>query len=159
MLGTHVEPRRPRIVILILALTAAWACGKGGSASTAGDPAQESHDNVIFAGGIAPRAVTIAPVNPYAGDAKSAHAGGQLFTSMNCDGCHSNGGEGSWAPSIITGRWRFGGTDPAIFRTIYFGRSHGMPAFGGILAPDLVWKLVTYIKTLPVPKAVPTQSW
>jgi hypothetical protein len=34
-----------------------------------------------------------------------------------------------------------------------------MPAYGGILPPEATWKLVTFLRSLPPPKAVPTQSW
>ena len=34
-----------------------------------------------------------------------------------------------------------------------------MPAFGRLLSPEIVWKLITYIQSLPAPKAVPTQAW
>lgn len=118
-----------------------------------------STDQRILAGGVAPPAVTISPVNPYAGDPAAAEQGKALFRVMNCEGCHSIGGEGSWAPSIITRRWRYGGTDAAVFETIFYGRPRGMPAYGGILPPELTWKLVTFLRSLPPPKAVPTQSW
>ena len=78
---------------------------------------------------------------------------------MNCDGCHSTSGEGFQAPSLITGRWRYGGTDAAVFETIFYGRPRGMPAFGGVLPPELTWKLVTFLRSVSPPKAVPTQSW
>ena len=113
----------------------------------------------ILAGGVAPPVVAIKAVNPYAGQQASAEQGKALFRMMNCEGCHSIGGEGSWAPSIITRRWRYGGTDAAVFETIFYGRPRGMPAYGGILPPELTWKLVTFLRTLPPPKAVPTQSW
>jgi len=116
-------------------------------------------DQRILAGGVVPPVVTINPVNPYAGDAASAEQGKALFRMMNCEGCHSIGGEGSWAPSIITRRWRYGGSDAAVFETIFYGRPRGMPAYGGILPPELTWKLVTFIRSVPPPKAVPTQSW
>jgi cytochrome c oxidase cbb3-type subunit III len=116
-------------------------------------------DQRILAGGVAPPVVKVAQVNPFAGDAASAQQGKALFRVMNCEGCHSGGGEGSWAPSIITGRFRYGGTDAALFETIYYGRPRGMPAFGGILPPELTWKLVTFLRSVPPPKAVPTQSW
>lgn len=116
-------------------------------------------DQRILAGGVAPPVVTINPVNPYTGDAASAEQGKALFRMMNCEGCHSIGGEGSWAPSIITRRWRYGGSDAAVFETIFYGRPRGMPAYGGILPPELTWKLVTFIRSVPPPKAVPTQSW
>jgi cytochrome c oxidase cbb3-type subunit 3 len=113
----------------------------------------------ILAGGVVPPAVQISAVNPYASDPASAEQGKALFRMMNCEGCHSIGGEGSWAPSIITRRWRYGGTDAAVFETIFYGRPRGMPAYGGILAPELTWKLVTFLRSIPPPKAVPTQSW
>ncbi len=111
----------------------------------------------IFAGGVAPPGAE--STNPFAGDTKSAVEGSKLFTSMNCDGCHAGGAVGSWAPALNDGRWRYGGSDGAVFQTIYYGRPQGMPAFGGILEPELIWKLVTYLKSLPRPAAVPTQTW
>jgi mono/diheme cytochrome c family protein len=34
-----------------------------------------------------------------------------------------------------------------------------MPAFGGLMSPDDVWTVVTYLKSLPVPDDDPTESW
>jgi cytochrome c oxidase cbb3-type subunit 3 len=116
------------------------------------------YDQHVFAGGMAPPGDTTMR-NPYAGQSKLASEGGQLFNSMNCDGCHSGAGEGWVAPSLNDGRWRYGGSDGAVFHSIYDGRPRGMPAFGGMLAPEAVWRIVTYIRSLPVAKAVPTQSW
>ena len=97
--------------------------------------------------------------NPYAGDRKSATEGEKLFGSMNCDGCHGGGAVGFVGPSLSDGRWRYGGSDGRIFESISQGRPKGMPAFGQLLSPQIIWKLVTYLQSLPVPKAVPTQSW
>ncbi len=97
--------------------------------------------------------------NPFAKDPKSVEEGRKLFTSMNCDGCHGGGATGFIAPSLSDGRWRYGATDGALYQSIYYGRPQGMPAFGGVLQEPVVWKLVTYLKSLPVPAAVPTQSW
>ena len=97
--------------------------------------------------------------NPFAGDAKSAEAGGLLFVAMNCDGCHGGGATGFAAPSLSDGRWRYGGSDAEVFRTIAYGRPNGMPAFAAILAPEVIWKLVTYLKSLSPPKSLPTISW
>ncbi len=96
--------------------------------------------------------------NPFTGDARSVSEGGKLWSSMNCDGCHG-GGEGWVGPSLSDGRWRYGGSDGDVYQTIFYGRPNGMPAFGGLLSQDIIWKLVSYIRSLPVPKAVPTQSW
>jgi cytochrome c oxidase cbb3-type subunit 3 len=97
--------------------------------------------------------------NPYDGDQKSATEGEKLFSSMNCDGCHGGGAVGFVGPSLSDGRWRYGGSDGAIFQSIHSGRPKGMPAFGGLLSPEIIWKLVTYLQSLPVPKSVPTQAW
>jgi mono/diheme cytochrome c family protein len=34
-----------------------------------------------------------------------------------------------------------------------------MPAFGGALGAEGVWTLVTYLRSLPPPENLPTQSW
>ena len=115
------------------------------------------YDQHIVAGVTAPRAVELR--NPFVGDAKSAGEGQKLFGAMNCSGCHGSGGVGSWAPSLSDGRWRYGGADGAIYQSIFYGRPEGMPAYGGGLGPEVIWKLVTYLRSLPVPRDVPTQSW
>jgi cytochrome c oxidase cbb3-type subunit 3 len=116
------------------------------------------HDEHVFAGGAAPAAVSSR--NPYKGDKKAAEQGGHIFTAMNCDGCHGAAGAGWVGPSLADGRWRFGGTDGDIFESIYYGRPHGMPAYGGLLlSPGAVWKLVTYLQALEPPADVPTERW
>lgn len=152
---------------LVAALAAAACTTKSKpevSTSTAGPASVSANtslltDQRILAGGVAPPLVTVQEKNPYDGDAASAREGKALFRSMNCDGCHGPTGEGAWAPSIISGRWRYGGSDPTVFQTIYYGRPKGMPAYGGILGPDLTWKLVTFLRSVPVPRVVPTQAW
>lgn len=96
--------------------------------------------------------------NPFANDSKAVEAGRQLFASMNCDGCHA-GGEGWVAPALNDGRWKYGGSDGAVFQSIYYGRPNGMPGWGDLLAPQVIWQLVSYVRSLPKPQAVPTQSW
>jgi mono/diheme cytochrome c family protein len=92
-------------------------------------------------------------------DAAVAKAGESLFVAMNCDGCHGGGAAGWIAPSLADGRWRYGGSDQEIFSSIYYGRPKGMPAFGGVLGPEGVWNLVTYLKSMPIPPNEPTESW
>ena len=115
------------------------------------------HDDRVFAGGLMPPAERV--VNTEAHNAKAAEEGAALFTSMNCDGCHGGGAVGAVGPSLIDGRWRYGGADADIFRSIAEGRPIGMPSFGGALQPAMIWRLVAYIKSLPPPKDVPTESW
>jgi cytochrome c oxidase cbb3-type subunit 3 len=78
---------------------------------------------------------------------------------MNCDGCHGGGGVGFVGPSLVDGRWRYGADDGALFRSIFYGRPRGMPAYGGLLSDVTVWQLVTYMRTQPVPGVVPTVAW
>ena len=97
--------------------------------------------------------------NPHAGDAAVARNGALLFTAMNCDGCHGSDATGWVGPNLGDGRWRYGGADAEVFNSIYFGRPRGMPAFGGTLGVEGVWTLVTYLRSLPPPPDIPTESW
>jgi cytochrome c oxidase cbb3-type subunit 3 len=114
----------------------------------------ESH---VVAGDIAPASGTLR--NPHAGDAAVARSGALLFTAMNCDGCHGTDGTGWVGPDLGDGRWRYGGADAEVFNSIYYGRPRGMPAFGGALGTEGVWTLITYLRSLPPPPNVPTESW
>lgn len=140
-------------------LAAACARRDAAPASDATDlpPRAVRYDQQVFAAANPPSSAPLQ--NPYAGETKSAQEGGQLFGSMNCDGCHGGGAVGFVGPSLTDGRWRYGGTDAAVFQSIDLGRPNGMPAFGELLSPELVWKLVTYIRSLPLPRAVSTQAW
>jgi cytochrome c oxidase cbb3-type subunit III len=97
--------------------------------------------------------------NPHAGDATVARSGAQLFTAMNCDGCHYDQGVGWVGPNLGDGRWKYGGADAEVFNSIFYGRPRGMPAFGAALGSEGVWTLVTYLRSLPPPPDVPTESW
>jgi mono/diheme cytochrome c family protein len=99
------------------------------------------------------------PTNPVRGNAEVAGQGEVLFNVMNCDGCHGAGGLGFVGPSLVDGRWRFGGDDAAIFQSIRDGRPHGMPAYRAMLPDAVIWQLVTYLQSQPVPKDVPTIAW
>lgn len=111
----------------------------------------------MVAGDVVPASGTLR--NPHAGDAGSARSGALLFTAMNCDGCHGVDGSGWVGPNLGVGRWRYGGADAEVFSSIYYGRPRGMPAFGGTLGTEGVWTLVTYLRSLPLPPDVPTESW
>ena len=101
----------------------------------------------------------LALVNPLEGNANAKKIGSQLYVSYNCIDCHGADGSGAMGPSLADGRWRYGGADGEIFESIYYGRPHGMPAYGGIANTEAVWKLVTYVQSLQPPENVPTESW
>jgi cytochrome c oxidase cbb3-type subunit 3 len=116
-----------------------------------------SYEAHIVAGTVAPQGAQL--TNPHNADPAVAKRGALMFSAMNCDGCHGGDASGWVGPSLSDGRWRYGGADSEVFSSIYYGRPKGMPAFGGELGVDGVWTLVTYLRSLPVPPTVPTQSW
>jgi cytochrome c551/c552 len=156
--------RRVRVALAILA-AATGACREESAAPPAATSTRSAenalvisrHDDRVFAGGLMPPPERV--VNSEIHNAKAAEEGATLFTSMNCDGCHGGGAVGAVGPSLTDGRWRYGGADADIFRSIAEGRPKGMPSFGGALQPAMIWRLVAYIKSLPPPKDVPTESW
>jgi cytochrome c oxidase cbb3-type subunit 3 len=151
---------KPALGVVLLALA---ACGGPGPAeSEAGKtprnaPAAVRYDQYGAAGDLAPPAEDL--VNPLSGDSDAVAKGEALFSAMNCDGCHGGGGIGFVGPSLVDGRWRYGGEDGALFQSIFYGRPRGMPAYGGMLADPTVWQLISYIRSQPVPGVVPTVAW
>ena len=97
--------------------------------------------------------------NPFEGNAARIAEGGKLFIAYNCMDCHGAEGAGAMGPSLQDGRWRFGGTPGTIFQSIYEGRPEGMPAWGGRIADDQIWRLVTYVQTLSAGKDVATENF
>ena len=159
----HGERPRGAVTVLapgLLSCLALAACG--GGSGPAPQAKEASLPAVRYAahltpGDIAPPGVTLR--NPHDGDAAVVKSGGLLFVAMNCDGCHGAGGSGWVGPNLADGRWRYGGADSEVFNSIYFGRPKGMPAFGGVVGAEGVWGLVTYLRSLPPPPDLPTESW
>jgi mono/diheme cytochrome c family protein len=137
-----------------LVLLAIVACNRG---TEGGPPPSIRYPDHVAAGGSQPPAGDL--TNPFAGDSTSATDGSKIFSTMNCDGCHGGGALGWVGPSLVDGRWRYGGTDGALYQSIFYGRPKGMPAYGGVMSPGAIWKVVTYIRAQPVPSVVPTQRW
>lgn len=141
---------------LAAGLLALAACGPGPDAA-GGAPPSVRYGQHVSAGDLAPPADSF--VNPLRGDAGAAKQGENLFATMNCDGCHGGGGLGFVGPSLVDGRWRYGGDEGALFHSIYYGRPRGMPAYGGFLSTATVWQLVTYLQSLPTIQQAPTTAW
>ena len=147
---------RQIVALLAGAAVAMSACNKGEDTKVQTDGAPYQAGARIPAGGVAPAANALAAARPAKLDPAT---GGTLFSSMNCDGCHGGGAIGWVGPSLVDGRWRYGGSDEEIFTSIFYGRPKGMPAYGGVIGTDGAWMLVAYIKSLAVPSVVPTTSW
>ncbi|HET7457188.1 MAG TPA: c-type cytochrome [Gemmatimonadaceae bacterium] len=90
----------------------------------------------------------LALANPYEGNARARATGAQLFVAYNCIDCHGADGSGAMGPSLADGRWHFGGAPAEVFESIYQGRPDGMPSWGGRIADDQIWMLVTYVRSL-----------
>jgi len=98
--------------------------------------------------GLHPHVVYGTRLNPYANDHAAAVEGRKLFTQYNCAGCHGGRAGGGMGPNLRDSVWIYGGDDTHIFATIVEGRPAGMPAWGGKIPEDQIWKLVAYIHTL-----------
>jgi cytochrome c oxidase cbb3-type subunit 3 len=85
--------------------------------------------------------------NPFEGDAEAIAAGKRLFDQFNCSGCHAAGG-GAIGPALIDDQWIYGSSAGNIFWTIIEGRPQGMPAFGGRIAEDQAWRIVSFVRSI-----------
>ncbi|MFL6354160.1 MAG: c-type cytochrome [Bryobacteraceae bacterium] len=147
---------RKLLITTGLVMAASLGCRRAEDKTRAIPPsiAYESH---VRAGGSIPPSGTLG--NPLTHNAQAVKDGEKLFSEMNCDGCHGGGALGWVGPSLVDGRWRYGGADGEVYHSIFYGRPRGMPAYGGILSSDAIWRIVTYVRAQPVPKNVPTESW
>ena len=96
------------------------------------------------AGEPAPTTVT---ENDYENNALALSQGKQLFSQMNCTGCHAHGG-GAIGPPLMDDKWIYGSQPEQIFSTIVEGRPNGMPSFRNKLPDYQVWQLVAYVRSM-----------
>jgi cytochrome c oxidase cbb3-type subunit 3 len=94
----------------------------------------------------------VGPKNPYAGDGVAVAEGRRLFVWFNCSGCHGGRGGGGMGPSLRDPDWFYGSSDAHVFASIAEGRGQGMPAWGGKVPDEQIWKMVAYIKSLRTPR-------
>jgi cytochrome c oxidase cbb3-type subunit 3 len=85
--------------------------------------------------------------NPFDGNEEGIAEGKRLYSTFNCAGCHAGGG-GAIGPSFMDDEWIYGSSSSNIFWTVMEGRPQGMPAFGGRIAEDQVWRIAAYIRSL-----------
>jgi len=163
--------RMPNACLLLPALAAlsAGACTRDSNAAEPPQVAQatrQAADSTAFVThaehirpGLARARAGLALRNPYAGNARARDEGAKLFVAYNCIDCHGADGSGAMGPSLADGRWHFGGTDAEVYESIYQGRPEGMPAWGTLIAPDQVWRLVTYVQSLGTGKDPSTENF
>jgi mono/diheme cytochrome c family protein len=163
--------------VRVLAIVATSACVKQGDAAEAREPEivrrqQQQQpqqpstapatliqhpDNIQP--GLALRGGFAQLTNPFEGDRGKIKEGGALFVSYNCMDCHGADGSGAMGPSLADGRWHFGGTAGEVYQSIYEGRPEGMPAWGGRIPDDQIWRLVAYVQSLGAGKDVSTENF
>ena len=85
----------------------------------------------------------------YEKDPQKIADGKQLFTQMNCVGCHSHGGGGMGPPlAKPQNEWIYGSSIDNIVSTVREGRPKGMPSFRGKLPDDQIWEVAAYVHSL-----------
>ena len=91
-------------------------------------------------------------VNPYTRP-EDGMAGAKLYRAQ-CAGCHGLEGAGTGTgPSLISGTFKHGGSDEALFQSISKGvQGTTMPAFSAFSGLK-VWQLVTHLRSLTVQRA------
>ena len=86
--------------------------------------------------------------NPKAGDPASVQRGMKYFAQFNCIGCHADNGGGGMGPALSNSIFKYGGEPANIYLTIAHGRPLGMPSWGAVLPDDVIWDLVSYVKSI-----------
>lgn len=99
----------------------------------------------FFAG--PPRKIDTMP-NPYEGNVHAIDEGGRLYEWFNCNGCHGAIGGGAIGPPLRDAAWIYGSSAEHVYRSIADGRAQGMPAFGGRIPEDSLWKIVAFVRAL-----------
>lgn len=87
------------------------------------------------------------PGGAYQENAYAISQGKQLYTWMNCVGCHAHGG-GGMGPPLMDAEWRYGSDPQNIYHTILEGRPNGMPSYRNKLNDQQLWQLVAYVRSM-----------
>jgi cytochrome c oxidase cbb3-type subunit 3 len=108
--------------------------------------------------GVGHTAYTIDPrAAKYYDNPEAVQIGKALFYSMNCAGCHSNGG-GGMGPSLMSGGLKYGGRLEQIRQTIADGRPNGMPSWAARLSDTDMWDLAAYVRSMSLPATLAAQG-
>ena len=113
-------------------------------------PAASSQPEIAMSfsvGGTPPVTTQDPKGDSYVNNAYHLSQGKTLYSQMNCNGCHANGG-GDSGPALMDDRWIYGGNVENIAATIREGRPNGMPSFRGKIPDDQIWELAAYVKSM-----------
>ena len=120
--------------------------GRSGAAAPTAAPSGPPRvpGSALIPGGSAP---VMTVENPYWRSAEGIRDGQRLYDWYNCSGCHAGGG-GGMGPPLMDARWIYGSRPANLFDVIVEGRPGGMPAYGGRIPDDEIWKLVAYVTSM-----------
>jgi cytochrome c oxidase cbb3-type subunit III len=84
--------------------------------------------------------------NPFRDDSQAVAVGGEVFQAQ-CSACHGAKGEGGSGPSLLNSD-AIGGPEEDLFQIVARGRDI-MPGFRNLLGENNVWRVITYLQSLP----------
>lgn len=117
---------------------------RGGPPARATAPADDYRMSKLVPGHPAPPGGAI---NPFEDNVYALQEGRRMYQWFGCVGCHAAGG-GGMGPALMDDDWVYGGEPEDVFRSIREGRPEGMPAFGGRIPDEDIWKLTAYVRSL-----------
>ncbi len=84
--------------------------------------------------------------NPFEGNPIAIEQGGARY-SERCGFCHGTRGVGAKGPSLVSGKWKFGGRNVDLFATIAAGRpGTQMGAFASSLTGEEIWQIIAFLR-------------
>jgi len=135
--------------LALLALLLVGACERENRRFTENPPTATPAASALVVSQLQPGPMKITPKidAPYDDNAWAVSEGKTLYNSMNCSGCHFQGG-GGIGPALMDDEWIYGSEPQQIFSSIADGRPNGMPAWKYKLSDQQIWELVSYVRSL-----------
>ena len=146
-----VPPSTPRAATALAAALVLAACERADSPSSGAPAPPSSGERALVVGSsfqAGPYVASPMVENPYEGDATAMAEGARLYGWFNCAGCHGTRGGGGMGPPLRDPDWIYGSDAASIFQSIAQGRPNGMPAFGGKVPDDQIWKIVLHVRAM-----------
>ncbi|MBV8910774.1 MAG: cytochrome c, partial [Gammaproteobacteria bacterium] len=144
-----------RLLLPAICLSLLSACGKRAEADPPPQPPLAA--GVITSALVPGLDHSVSTVDPkaaaYYDNRQAVVDGKRLFNQYNCSGCHSNGG-GGMGPSLMSGKWIYGGRLEQIHQTLVEGRPNGMPSWGGKIPDPQLWELAAYVRSMSLPQTL-----
>ena len=78
---------------------------------------------------------------------KQVKQGASIYEEK-CLNCHGENGQGGICPNLVDGKWKYGGTDDDIYKSVSEGRPGGMPNWNETLGEEKIKSIVAYIRSL-----------